>query len=290
MKFFHILLQSWLVLVFLFTSGCGTSDLPDYNKLDSLRVINIVANTPEVSPGDTVTLTPWVSDSKGSGRALTYSAAACPDPGVGYGAEPTCEGSSKKVVLATDLSVAGLNAANAYTGPVNTLSVTIPSLDVVFAGHRPVEIYNGVAYLVTYTLKAANGPTLKSFKRIIVSSSTKGAKNSNPTFNRILADESEISSYPDRDVDFKPEFAAGSEETYTAKQDDGAITSPGTDITLTEELTTTWFITAGSVDRQRTIGTQITKFSPEKPKPDVFRIIGVVRDGRGGVGIKDYTF
>ena len=38
--------------------GCGASDLPDYVRLGGPRVLAMKADKPEVSPGDTVIITP----------------------------------------------------------------------------------------------------------------------------------------------------------------------------------------------------------------------------------------
>ena len=54
------------VILFI-ASGCTSNDLPIYSHLDSLRVIALIADQPEVAPGTTVTITPYMSDATGAG-------------------------------------------------------------------------------------------------------------------------------------------------------------------------------------------------------------------------------
>ncbi len=281
------LVSAWFSLLLL--TACSNKDLPKYNHLDSLRVLALLIDTPEVNPGDAVVITPWISDTNGAGRALTYTAAACLDPGISYGATPTCEGSASKVSIASGSAIAGLNAGNLYTGAVNTLAVTTPVTGIIFAAHRPIELYNGVAYIVTYTVSASDGTKVDSFRRIIVSDPSKVTKNANPTVTQILANGIEIAAYPGTAVNLQAVYGAGSAESYVAKKDDGSIGGLGTDVGLTESLTTTWFISSGATDFIRTIGDGITLFTPDSSTPAVSRFIAVTHDNRGGVGLKDYT-
>ena len=94
--------------------SCSEPNFKKYNELSELRVLALKADLPEVTAGATVTITPIVSDIVNSG-ALTFTANACLDPGVAFGARPTCEGSLSKQILATDQAITTLSAANSFT-------------------------------------------------------------------------------------------------------------------------------------------------------------------------------
>ena len=168
--------------VFVLLSSCSNPDLPVYSHLDSLRVIALIANLPEVNPGASVTITPYISDSTGAGRALTYSAVACLDPGIAAGLAATCTGSSSAVVLASSQPVTALLAAQSYTGSVNSLSVTVPAN--ILNGKIAIDIYNGINFLVAYQLSASDGTTTSAFRRIKVSQGH--TLNTNPGISDIL--------------------------------------------------------------------------------------------------------
>ncbi len=73
-KFFVTLILAALV------SACSNDKLPDFNKLDKLRIIALEVNTPEVNPGATVTVTPWISDISET-TGLSDTVIVCVDPG-----------------------------------------------------------------------------------------------------------------------------------------------------------------------------------------------------------------
>jgi hypothetical protein len=278
----QILITGFILLAVPAISGCSSDDLPKYEKLEKLRVLALIASAPEVDPGTTVTITPVVSDINGGGRALTADVEACLDPGIGYGVAPTCSGALTRVVLQTNQSVTGL-ASPEYTGSVSsTFTVTVPPSVLIFAGRTAAEQQNGVPYLVTYTLKAASGEQLRTFRRILVSLTTKTAKNQNPVLSDILFNDVSATSYPGLAVKLTPTFGAGSQESYHIRQGDGS------DIAQTEELTVTWLSTDGTLLRSRTIDLGENTFTPPGTKPSSHAVVllGVVRDDRGGVGIK----
>ena len=272
-----------LFLSLIFLCSCSNDKFPKYVELGTLRIIAIVADNAgkaEGHPGDTFTLTPYLSD-LGSVGALTYQAAACVDPGIGYGAEPTCTGNATKVDLGTG-TVTGLNAGNNYTNSVNSFSVTVPA--TILVGHTDIDKYNGVSYLFTYTVTDSLGNSVKSVKRILVSDPTSGKTlNSNPVISSILADGSALGTLNAQAiVSLSFTTTAGSAETYSYK------TTSGVQTTADEVLQATWLYSDGSLTYYRTTSDTTTTFTAPETYPSGRSsfILTVVRDGRDGVAIQ----
>lgn len=271
------------VLVQLALVGCSGDDFPKYNELASLRVITLITSTPEVNAGSTVTITPWISDVTGAGRALTYSATACLDPGVGYGADPSCDSVPGKVTIATNSSVTStLNAANVFTAAADTFNVTVPLSAIIFAGRTARDQYNGVNYLVVYSLQSNDGVVVKSFKRIVVSTKAAADLNTNPTFTDILRGGSSLSALPTGEVTLEVSYPASSLQAYPQMGTDGTVT------TLIESLTITWFISDGKMKYQRTVNSDINTYTAASSLGNgrtKALFLGLMRDGRGGAAV-----
>ncbi len=275
--------RTFLVIALLL-SGCGYSNLPEYSRLDKLRVLALIPNQPEVAAGSVVRIRPLVSDMNGKGRGLKYFAEACLDPGVGLGAEPTCNGNETRVSYADRLPVSGLSERY-HTGIAPSFDVVVPPAALVFIGRTDAEKYNGVSYLVTYTIQdEASQDTVKAFKRIIVS--TKSQKNSNPTLKDVFADGSTLNRRPTNGSEFLAQIDQSSAEPYVFKKSEG-IDATGEE-QKTESLTVTWTSNDGKFKRTRTEPTISTWFDPPSVTPEQGGLIFVVilRDDRGGVSYK----
>jgi hypothetical protein len=276
-------------------TACGTGNLPDYVKLGDLRVLALKADLPEVDPATSPTprVTPVVSDFA-QGRNLSYSATGCIDPGVGYGAKPTCAGVAGATLLASGTNLTLVPNTATHTGEAPAFDVPIPT--DILTGRNPVDQFNGVAYLVVYTLTATNSdgtPTeVVSYKRIIASAALHAPKNSNPVLASVTAGAQDLGSYisaltfppaSSTPVALTPAFGAGSAEAYSL------LGTDGTPRALQETLTTTWFISDGSLAFYRTTGTDSDSWAPPSETPKistgaargVFFVV-VTRDGRGG--------
>lgn len=252
-------------------SACSEEKLPEFNRLDSMRTLALVASTPETSVGSSVTITPVVSDANGNGRTLTYKSEGCLDPGIGYGAYPDCTGAQSFQTLSSG-TVTTLASPN-YSGAANTITFTIPS--DVFNGKTSIEQYNGVPYIFLYTLTASDGSEVRSFKRIIVS--IKSAKNANPTFSKILANDQPFTALPiNVPLKLKPSYSDSSAESYTTLTDAGVVG------TKTETLTTSWFVSEGSLEFYRTTDQTENTFSVSFLPNRLVVFIAVLRDDRGG--------
>jgi hypothetical protein len=268
-----------LVILFLASSllsACGANTFPVYSELTSLRVLALVADHPEVAVGDSVTITPWVSDSLGAGRVLTYTASACPDLGVAYGAEPTCVGNP--LAQSAGNGTFNLLASTNYTSAATVLStLTVPD---ILTGRSAQDRYNGVAYLVTYTVSAADGSQVKSFKRVIVS--TRADKATNPTFNSIVANGTNIAAFPSSSVSLS--------SSYTATTSFSVLGSDGSILTESSSAITSWFTTAGTLHFDRTQLGTVNAFTAPSPLPAHAALIAVLRDGRGGIAVQALSF
>jgi hypothetical protein len=280
-------------------AGCSDNDLPDYVRLGGLRVLALKAEPPEVDPATnpTVIVTPLVSD-LGNARNLAYVAQGCIDPGVGYGAEPSCEGRPDTVTLGSG-SIASLDTPQkTFTGAATAISV--PLTAAIFSGRSSVDRHNGIAYLVTYLLTAtdpASGAqsSVKAFKRIIAT--TRSPRNSNPVLSEIYVGAQTLSSYvaglsfpggtgTQSGAELKPSLDAGASETYSV------VNTQGTASARTEEATTTWFLSSGDIQRFRTTSTSANLWYPPKSRPTSHAMIFVVvtRDGRGGEDFRKIEF
>lgn len=266
--FIKIIIISSLFFVF----GCSDNKLPEYNRLETLRILALKADKPEATLGDTIVITPLISDLNGNGRTLTYTAEACLDPGIAAGADPNCAGASSYLNIGS-ATITGLSAPN-YTAATNTVTFTIPT--DVLNGKTTIEQYNGVPYIFVYNIRASDGTQLRSFKRIIVSVKPSNLRNTNPSINNMYADTAVLSSLPGSRVSLSVQYPDSSVESYTGLSSDGTVG------TQTEKMITTWFVSEGSIQYYRTLDTQTNgyeiSFRPDKP----VLIIAVLRDDRGG--------
>jgi len=266
------------------TAGCNQPDFPKYTALGDLRILTIVTSAPEVSPGDAVTFTPVLSDINGQGRSIHYSVSGCIDPGVGVGAAPACP-QPDPVSIQSGTVALSPGASLTYTGPVPSFSLTMPDAATIFASRSSADQYNGVAYLVFYSISVSNGPSVNSFLRVIVSSSDKAQKNKNPTIASVDLNDNPITGtipMPASAADFRMTSPASSEETYQVMQRDGSLT------THSEEMITTWFVSDGEFDFSRTLGNSENSWSPPAAKPAGRGVVLLVvtRDERGGAAFQ----
>ena len=264
--------------------ACQSNNFPKYQDLGDLRVLTIIADHPEVNPGDTVTFTPVLSDLGGQGRTIDFSVQGCIDPGVGIGITPVCP-SPDPASIETGTIAIPAGTTQTYTGPVTTFSLTMPDEATILGSRSTTDQFNGVAYLVFYTISVPNGPAVNSFLRVIVSSPTKTQKNQNPVITSVDLNDSPVPgviSMPSSAVNFRVTSPPSSLETYQVMQVDGTMTPQ------TEELINTWFISDGEFDFSRTIGNSENSWSPPGSRPSNRGsvLIVVTRDGRGGAAFQ----
>lgn len=272
---------SLVILANLFFSSCQSNKLPEYTELGALRILAVIASSPDAYPGETVTLTPVISDFSGAG--LSFQSFGCSDPGVSFGAEASCEAQPDRVNLGSG-SITSPGAASSYTGLVSpTVNVAIPAN--LLASRSPIDQYNGVAYLVTYKLTSTDNREITAFKRILVKANGT-PKNQNPQLSDILMNGTALTSVgAGQTVSLAAQFSSGP-ETYQVMNRDLGFSS------REEVYTTTWFISDGKLKNQRSLSTDTVEYQA----PDAFPgtrgafVIGVTRDGRGGEAVVIKSF
>lgn len=269
------LFGSVVILALLLVSGsCSNSNFPNVSLLGSLRILSLQLNTPEVSPGASVTLTPLISDLNGAGRALTYTIDTCADFGIDLGATPSCDSRPDLVVVANNQPLTGLTAPT-YTGTGPTASITVPTN--ILDSYGTVDQYNGVSYLVIYKVFSGTTELARGLKRIVAS--TKTPKNNNPALLGIQSNGTALSTtLPPTVVTLLPNLSPGSAETYTQ------MFSDGTSTTQQETLLTSWYISDGTLSDSVTAVTQGDTWTPPAAAPSTrpVLLIAVTRDQRGG--------
>lgn len=275
------ILKAVVPFVGILAASCSDSDLPDYNRLDKLRVLGLVADNgagaAEVSPGDSVTITPIISGLNSTGP-IHQLAKVCFLPTLGYGAEPRCEGVVGAKTL-SDQDITTLTAADSYTGLADSFVVNVPA--EILLGASTVSQYNGLPLLVTYDISSADGQRVSSFQRVIVS--TKTQKNNNPVVSDVVAAGVPLSSFPfGATVMLKILLGSPGIESYGFMNTDQEIQ------TRTESLFTTWYITDGELKFFRTENEGEVELVPPAAAPAgrKSQLIVITRDGRGGASAK----
>lgn len=276
------------VLFSFFMSSCSKDNLPKYVELHELRVLGLIASSPEVDAGGSTTITPLISDVTET-TSLSYEAVGCIEPALGLGAEPTCDGNSTAVALQSGVLNSGnMVAAKGFTGTATSFSVTTPGAGVMFAQRSSQDQFNGLSYLVTYKVTNSAGQTVKSFKRILVSTRAAGNKNNNPVVNGILANGSSLTTTlpAGQALSINLNLGTPAAESYSVQKTDGSQEN------RSEELLTTWFITDGELKYYRSTGNEINTWTAPGAQPtgrDVY-LLSVTRDGRGGLAFQKNCF
>jgi hypothetical protein len=271
-------------LLVLTISGCSDDKMPEFTKLDKLRIIALETATPEVNPGATVTVVPWVSDITET-TALSDSVSVCVDPGLAFGAPPTCDGNGTTVVLRTNqaLTITGSD----FTGSADAFVVNIPTDTILFSNKTSQQIWNGVNYLIDYKLKNSSGVEISAVRRIVVSDVAKTAKNTNPVLSSILSEGVAMAALPVGDrVNLSTDLTSVSQETFQSKNSDGNLVSE------TEQVAVTWMVTDGETKYARSeIATTNLYTAPGvAPTGRKAHIFAVARDNRGGVKVIKVEF
>jgi hypothetical protein len=274
-----------MVFLLVMTATCGHSDLPKYQALGELRILDVLVDVPEANPGDVVTFTPVLSDLHGNGRPINYYVQACVDPGLAYGADPVCTVPDPASIQSGSITIpAGSDLTS--TDAVSPFTLTMPDSTTMFAGRSPADRYNGVIYLVQYNISVTNGPAINSFLRVFVSDpAVKTSKNQNPSVSIDLNDSTILDTattrtaitMPASAVNFRAASPTSSLETYQDMQPDGSL------LVRTEQMLHSWFVTDGEFDYSRTDNGTENKLSPgARPSDRSAVIVVITRDGRGG--------
>ncbi len=273
------------LLGFIFIFACTKDNLPEFNRLENIRILGFQTATPEVNPGATVTLNPIISDI--SATSLTYSVSACLDLGISYGATATCAGNPSQVPIAANTALTLPGVGESWTGLANSFNVLIPPDAIIFAGRQPYEKFNGVNYIIEYTLTNERSESVTAIKRILVSETAKTSKNQNPSTSQIFANGTAMNtmSYGAK-VNLSTDLTLASAEAYTVQNANAETFG------RTEKLITTWFITDGETKFYRSSGTDVNEFTAPASAPTgrSLYLMALTRDDRGGVSLVKKKF
>lgn len=266
-----------LLLLSVGLVGCGGDGFPKVEALSEFRILAVVASAPEVAPGGSASVVLYVSDPKGAGRTVTGTYDICLDPGISFGATPSCAGvpgatsGSYSIDFSTDSDL----AANFYTGSTATaVTVTVPA--TILSGRDSRAQFNGVAMIIVFTF-VVDGKTVTAFRRI--SATNRGSLNANPAAPTALLNGGAFASVPRKGQSLSL-LGVGDEETYSYRTVDGSTE------TRQESYEVAWFTSSGELDRAKVGIRDSVKFKKGPSATGPYVSVAVVRDERGGVAVR----
>jgi hypothetical protein len=240
--------QKWLlILISLFFVSCGDDNFTERSKLGELRVLALSADTPEINSATTVTLTPLISYVEGGDTTLNYEWEACPDPGIDFGAEVSCDSSpaALKLTGSGSFSTTALSGSF-YTGNSDDILLSIPPDAFVYLSTLSSDLqYNGINYLFVFQLRdSGNTVSTKAIKRIKLSTKPTPELNVNPSMGAIQFEGASLTTYPDR----KGEMSVSS---LSSSENYNEITNVGLKA-FSEKMYVSWFSSSGEFLYDRT--------------------------------------
>ncbi len=271
----------------LFCAACADNNFPKYIQLGDLRILTLKANQSEVNPGTSgITIQPVVSDITAGGRTLNVTIQTCADPGISLGAAPACLVVDSNQT--SSFSTSTLSSNGTFTGSAPTFTVNVPSSPSNYASANANSQYNGVPYLVFYTLTSTDGTSVTAFKRIIVSSPAKSSKNQNPVISSLTANGAPltaVNTFTSVLQNLSIAFSV-SPEIYNYMNPDASIASQA------EIYTTSWFYSDGSDEFTRTTNTDPNQWTPPAAHPTgrASVLVVITRDSRDGEDFQKYEF
>ena len=267
--------MKYLLPLFLLFS-CGDDSFRKVEELDAFRILAIEADTPEVAAGDVSNLNLYLSDPKSTGRNVTFDVKACVDPGIGRGADVSCDFDPGAFTdsLTVDTGTLGSGAFN--TGRTSTLAITVPA--DILQNRSSLERFNGVGYIVIFTADI-DGKEVKSFRRILVTSRPPGDRNNNPAISRLELNGSVLGAVkPKKNDDLS--VIANAPENYSV------ILSDGSTENRAESYNVAWYLSSGTVNKPKAKVGVTVEYLDDPPADDLL-VVAVVRDERGGVVVQE---
>lgn len=261
-------MKLFLPVCLFFVVSCGDDNFKKYASLSEFRVLGVVADTPEVSDtNETVSLTPVLSDIGNEGRTVTMKVESCVDPGIATGEEVNCEGGTLyQLVTEENIDINTLLGANYYTGAINSIDITIP--ENILSDRSPIEQFNGIDYIVTFTFSVGGDELLRTFRRIKVSS--RPVKNSNPTISSIS------------DILLSSSEQGLSLVAGESPQEFSFLDLTGEQKTSKEVYYLSWFTSSGEIESSQVYVDEETKITLDSNLPNEAVVVVFLRDGRGG--------
>ncbi len=272
----------------LLLAACSGPPLPEPFVVSDLRVISMVADPPEVRPGETTHVTAYLFDPDSDARAVHAKFYQCDERAASEGTTDCMLSGAPFTVLAevdatraaTDLWVAEYD----FTPAPDTLS-----------DKGAVQQRYGFQEIVI--VRGDNGLRfIDGFKRVTVKPAQTQLFNKNPILQGFIMQLSGSSLGDDLSNDavlrrtaytLVPQFDPGSVETYTI------IDFTGQPQTLTEEMSFSWSCSPDCVVSQRiSYSNDIVTVTTPKDGAESgrFTVQLVMRDGRGGEAVHVRTF
>jgi len=295
------------LLVVLLLTGCNAQFKPE-TLVDSLRVLAITAEPPEVSPGESAQLDILQLDPSRPGGKTTVVWVGCePDP-IDFN-RSACNDTSallQPTAFATfppGVRVLGFgnragyaSASTLFDGlspedPVRANGTSGPVLGVVIGEEVKPTSSDEELRVLFGRIERQEVQTVMALTRVTVTE--RATRNHNPKISALKVDgvavpkDARLQLREGSTVTLEPELVEGSRETYTLQLPSGPSDK-------SETLVVSWYSSAGRFDQARldvSMPGAVTKFIapgsaqvPEDPVPEkrTGTLWSVVRDGRGG--------
>lgn len=266
--------SNWFSFVtFFLLFSCGDNNFKDRYDLGPARILGVYFDLPEISPGSTATVNAIVSFEDQTTETLESRLRYCPDPGLAFGVDPTCEQQPGTTLLYdwTPLSFSDpavktqiLNSMGAITAPADFLNQS-----------GDAEKLQGKIILVEYSIRVSGTLTSSAFSRLRVSDPTlKPQKNLNPILNDVLINQVALSARP---------------ATLTGEL---GVSFDSSSLQTGEELLTSFYVSKGKVKYPRIIGSQTTTWditAQENLESATLTVVAVGRDENGGLAVQIKT-
>jgi hypothetical protein len=298
--------------VALLCAGCGAQFHPE-TLVDSMRILSVVAEAPEIHPGGQTTLTALETDPSRPGGVTTLFWLGCdPDP-VGFN-RSTCADVSALLHPSTfadyppDLRLLGFGDTVSYGAPAGLFDALDAGDPILVNGTSGPVLLVAVAALVTPTTSIPDlrvlfgqmerGEVANVLALTRVAISTRATLNHNPRLSRVLVDGAEVPA--GARVQVRPGGATTLHlEAPPEARESYELALPGGTQARTEQLVAAWYSTGGRFSRARVDldGGEDTVFtapggSADDPVPA--RRFGnlwvVLRDDRGGESNAAFPF
>jgi hypothetical protein len=294
--------------------SCGTQFLPE-TLVSDLRVLAIVAEPPEVAPGETTAMSVLYTDPSRRGPSTVLWVGCEPDP-QDFGRSPCNDATILlKPTIITDypegLQLLGFGATSNY----KSKSTLFTPLDAQSTVRQAGTVGQILALVIGEEVDPlATNERLKGYferiekketqavvglTRVVVSEKPSEKRNRNPTIAQVLVNGvkspigARLQIQAGQTLDFSVSVPASSREPYDELQPSGAVTKQ-------ETVVGAWYSTHGRFTRERfdTSAEDLTTFFPpgtersQEMIPDkrAGTVWLVLRDNRGGQASQTFPF
>lgn len=307
-------MRAHLLLALLVASSCGVQFSPE-TLVDSLRILAITSDPPEVGPGDPSNVSVLYGDPTRVGQVSTIIWVGCePDPQDLN--RSACNDASLliKPTLITEyppgLKLLGFGPKAVYASTPGVFDVLAPEdpvrqngsigqvIAIVIAEDVKVTAMGDELKAVFQRIQDKVTPAAIGLTRIVVSE--KAQKNQNPTITGLTFDGAplplgaRLQVRPGQEVALGVEVPESAREPYTELQPSGPVDKR-------ETVVGAWYSSNGRFSRERfdVTATDSTTFSapgstkfPEDPVPEkrTGQLWLVVRDNRGAQAFEQFRF